>query len=148
MHRTLMAAVLMAFFSPNMMFSQYGIATSNYYPLSYQGSTFSGTVADTSEETMTLTFVKGQKSETFTGRLEKPCVIKEGHGMTASDFPKGTELTALFDPITKKVEGKKITGNIIVGVVLRSWRARKIEGDKRIIYWCTDSRQLQFKSFR
>jgi|SRR5690348_11247087 hypothetical protein len=79
-------------------FAQYGTAPNNYYPDSYSGSIFTGTVTEAGDQQITLTFSKGNKTDTFSGTFETNCSVPsaDGRPLTASAFPKGTVLTAFF----------------------------------------------------
>jgi len=114
--------------------AQYGTAPNNYYPDSYTGSIFQGVVAETGDDQIILTFTKGSSTETFTGLFETggsvPTAKQGGPLMMPTDIPKGTAMTAFFNARTKKVDGKKIKENVIVGIAFDTWQGQKIAGQK------------------
>src|SRR5579872_1111554 len=103
---------------PIVAFAQYGTAPKNYYPYSYSGSIFTGVVTNTADNQVTLTFTKRDKTDTFIGQFETTCSVpsSEHRGMMPADIPSGTVLTAFFNVITKKVDGKKIKENQIIAI--------------------------------
>ena len=148
--RDALAVVLgLAFLVPAAL-AQYGNAPNNYYPANYGGATFTGTVSANRDDQVTLTFEAKGKVETFVGRLERSCAVpsKSGRGMTAADFPLGTEVTAFFNKETKKKnDGEKAKENVIIAVTFDSWNGQKVTEDKKKIFWCTDNQHLQFKAW-
>lgn len=135
---------------PIIVSAQYGTAPSNYYPENYSGSTFTGTVAETAGDQVTLTFTKGSKTDRFTGVFETGCSVpsKDGSRMMPTDIPKGTVMTAFFNSRMKKVDGKKINENVLVAIAFEVWQGQKAGTDKKMIYLCTDGRLVKFKIFR
>src|SRR6185312_5270881 len=91
--------------------AQKGSAPNGYYPPSYGGLTFTGEVTAINEQdqTLTLTYTHGNKSETFVGRLQAPCAVNGKGGarkaITVANLAPGTELTAYYSEISKKVNG-------------------------------------------
>ena len=130
--------------------AQYGTAPNNYYPDSYSGSIFTGIVTETGANHITLTFTKGNKTETFTGVFETGCSVpaRDGRPMMPIDIPTGTVMTTFYNAETKKVDGKKIKQNLIIAIAFEVWQGQKARDDKKMIYWCTDSRHLQFRAYR
>jgi hypothetical protein len=149
MRDALAVVFALAFLLPWVL-AQYGNAPNNYYPSTYSGAIFTGTVSANKDDQVTLTFENKGQVETFVGRLDKNCSVssKSGRGMTAADFPLGTEVTAFFNEETKKKgHGEKAKENVIIAVAFDSWNGQKITEDKKKIFWCTDNRQLQFKTW-
>jgi hypothetical protein len=132
--------------------AQYGTAPNNYYPDSYNGSIFQGVVTEARDDQIILTFTKGSSTETFTGLFETGCSVptakQGGPLMMPTNIPKGTAMTAFFNARTKRVDGKKIKENVIIGIAFDIWQGQKIAEDKKTIYWCTTSRHLQFRAYR
>jgi hypothetical protein len=128
---------------------QYGTAPNNYYPDKYNGSTFTGVVAQTANDQVTLTYTKGDKTETFTGRFEAPCSVPstKGGGIMPSDIPGGTVMTVFFNTDTKKMGGQKLKENVILAIALDNWHGQKIAEDKKKIYLCTGNAHVQFRAF-
>ncbi|HEY6302678.1 MAG TPA: hypothetical protein VIX14_06380 [Terriglobales bacterium] len=65
-------AVAIFFFITTAATAQYGTAPNNY-PDKYNGSTLTGTVAETEDDEITLKYTKADKTDTFIGRLETAC---------------------------------------------------------------------------
>jgi hypothetical protein len=53
--------------------AQHGTAPPSFYPLGYDGETFTGTVLRTTDDTITLTYTHGNKSATFEGYASALC---------------------------------------------------------------------------
>jgi hypothetical protein len=92
---------------------QHGTASSGYFPLGYAGDTWTGTVTSANDDTreITLTYTKGDKTETFTGVLEKGLKATRRDATQTewkpSDIPIGTRIVVYYMAKTKKVEGVK-----------------------------------------
>lgn len=106
------AALLLA--CASMAVGQHGAAEAGYYPMGYAGDTWTGEVTSTDDTTreITLTYLRKDKVETFTGVLEKGYKVrmKDGsyHELKPSDLHLGTRTTVYYMAKTKKVEGRKI----------------------------------------
>ena len=117
MWRFLTAVVLMLAACP-VFLAQHGAAPNGYYPYSYHGDTWNGTVTSVNDKTreVTLTFTQGGKSETFVGVLEKDYMAKPKDGaarvLNPSDLPQGT-IQVFYYVESKKVEGKRVQVNTI-----------------------------------
>ncbi|HKV05345.1 MAG TPA: hypothetical protein VJO53_09595 [Candidatus Acidoferrales bacterium] len=94
--------------------AQHGSARDGYYPLGYVGDTWTGTVTSTNDDTreITLTYTKGDKTESFTGVLQSGLKAKRRDGSETewkpSDIPLGTRIVVYYMAQTKKVEGRKV----------------------------------------
>jgi hypothetical protein len=62
----------------SLAFAQYETAPSNYYPSNFNGNTFTGTVTDTGEKQITLTYTRGSKMDMFTSSFESACSVPGG----------------------------------------------------------------------
>ncbi len=126
--------------------AQHGTAPSNYYPQNYGGSTFTGIVTSTNSDQITLSYAKGSKTEVFAGRLETGCSVptkdKSDVKLHAADVPSGTVLTAFYNVVSRKVDGKKIEENVIIAISMVVWNGARIPEDKRKIYLCTEQTNL------
>ncbi len=131
---------------------QRGSAPNNYYPDGYNGDIFKGVVTDTGDNQITLAFQDGNRTETFTGQFERGCSVptsrQDGRSMMPPDIPKGTEMTAFFIGRTRKVDGKKINDNLVIGISVDRWQGQDIPENRRKIFWCTDTGFLRFKAFQ
>jgi len=94
--------------------AQHGSAPNGYYPPGYTGDTWTGVVSATDDATreITLTYTKGDKTETFTGVLQPGYKVKLKDGSTAelkpSDFRTGTRLIVYYMQKTRKDGDKKV----------------------------------------
>jgi hypothetical protein len=147
MQRATLLALLLA--SVSRLFAQYGTAPPNYYPATYGGTTFTGTLTATEGDQITLTFTKGSKAQTFVGRFETACAVPKTDQTVgqfrASDIPSGTVLVAFFNPVTKKVNGTKVKENIIIAFAVDVVNGKKIPDEKKTIYPCTSDEHLKLK---
>jgi len=129
--------------------AQHGSAPNGYYSLGYSRDTFAGIVSATDDATqsITLEYSKGKKSESFTGRLDKPCGVptKDGKPMKASDIPTGTDLTVYYNHKTTKTGDQKQSENLIIGFTFNSFQGKLIPESSRKLYYCTAG-QTQFQA--
>jgi hypothetical protein len=94
--------------------AQHGTAPNGYYPPGYVGDTWTGTVTSVNDEAreITLTYTKGDKTETFTGILQAGYKVKLKDGtskeLKPSSIPIGARLIVYYTPQTKKQDGKKV----------------------------------------
>jgi len=148
---TRVAISIFSFLITPLATSQYGTAPNNYYPDKYNGSTFTGTVAETKNDQIALTYAKADKTDTFIGRLETACSVpradNNSRGMNASDIPLGTVMTAFFNVDNRKVDGQKIKENLILAISFITWQGQNIAEDKRTIYLCTAGKHVQFRAY-
>ncbi len=148
---TRVAAGIFSSLIATLALAQYGTAPNNYYPDNYNGSTFTGTVAETKDDQITLTYAKPDKTDTFIGRLETACSVpradSSGRGMNASDIPRGTVMTAFFNVGNRKLNGQKIKENLILAISFITWQGQNIAEDKRTIYLCTAGKHVQFRAY-
>ena len=101
--------------------AQYGSAENGYYPSSFHGTVFTGTVTSANDETreviLSYTNPKNGKSQTFVGVLEEGYTVenKDGshHVLKPSEIRSGAPIKVYFTVMTKKVAGKKTTVNTI-----------------------------------
>jgi hypothetical protein len=133
--------------------AQHATAPNGYYPHTYSGSIFTGSlesvVPDTQE--ITLVYTKGSKTERFVGRLESTCSWKDKqgtvHSFTGSDLPKGTVLTTFYTSSTKKSGGEKITENSIFAVSYAEQNGKRIPDERRVLIPCSEQKFTFFKVF-
>jgi hypothetical protein len=122
-------------------FAQYGTAPQGGdFPASYNGDTFTGTVTATEGDQITMTYIKGSKTDTFIGKLGTGCAVpttdSSNHKMTATDIPKDTVMTAYFSRTTKKVDGQKTKENDIIAISFKVWRGQTIPDEKKKVWPC------------
>src|SRR5690349_12296586 len=91
--------------------AQRGTAPNNYYPTWYSGATFSGQVIGATDDTITLAYTHGTKTETFEGRATAACNLPSSKTSTdpkpLTSVPTGSVITAFYEPKTIKVNGQK-----------------------------------------
>ena len=108
---------------PVLAHAQHGTAESGYWPMGFVGDTWTGVVSTTNEETreITLTFTKGDKTQTFTGVLQDGYKVtpRDGspHVLKVSEVPLGTRLKVYYMPREHKVEGRKVKYYEIIRLV-------------------------------
>jgi hypothetical protein len=93
--------------------AQHGEAEPGYYPQAYVGDTWQGnvTAVDDQARTITLTYTKGSKSQTFTVRFAPGLAVSYSDGtskeLKPSDIPIGAMADAYYTNYSEKVGGKK-----------------------------------------
>jgi hypothetical protein len=93
--------------------AQHGEAEPGYYPKAYVGDTWQGnvTAVDDQGKTITLTFTKGSKSQTFTVSFAPGLAVSYSDGtskdLKPSDIPIGAMAYAYYTNYSEKVDGKK-----------------------------------------
>ena len=121
-------------------FGQYGTAPNGYYPPGYSGDIFSGkvTAVDESTQVITILYDNGKKTDTFTGKLEKPCRVPSADGklMAALDLPVGTGVTAFFERRSHKDGNTKVNENYIIGIMFHSWDGHPVKQQSKKMYPC------------
>lgn len=97
--------------------AQKGTAEPDYYPMNYSGETWTGEVTAANEDTreFTLTYTKGEKTQTFAGVLAKGYTVKmkdgRDHEIKMSQL-LGMRVRAYFiTKMQKDVTGQKIKTN-------------------------------------
>ena len=145
MFRTVLASVCFAI-SAN---AQYGVARSNYYPTRYTGSTFTGSVTESTDDRITLTYTKNGNPQVFTGRFETGCTVPSASGakMMPTDIPKGTIMTVFYNGETSKIDRQKVKENVILAIAFEQWKGQKVQDDKSKIYFCTNDKQFHFRAW-
>jgi len=104
------------------VYAQHGTAPNGYYPAGYTGNTWTGVVSNVNEATgeFTLTYTKGNKTETFVGVPEEGYVVAPKGGserpLKLSDIHVGRTMTVFYNVLTNKVDGKKVTVNSVINI--------------------------------
>jgi len=94
--------------------AQHGTAENGYWPMGYEGDTWTDAVSATNDETreITLTYSKGGKIQTFVGVLVEGYKVKAkdgtAHELKVSEIPQGTRVKVYYMERNRKVEGKKV----------------------------------------
>jgi hypothetical protein len=131
--------------------AQKGTAPNGYYPATYSGDTFTGSLQPVSKDSpvFTLVYTKGGKSETFSAQLESNCKLTNKAGVTQSfgmeAFSEGSVLTVFYRTNKNKATHEK--ENIAFAVSFAEKNGSKIPDGKRVIIMCVEQGQLQFKAF-
>ena len=92
--------------------AQHGTAPNGYYPMGYHGDIWTGevTAVNAANREITLTYVKGEKRESFRRRIAGGLQgQKDGsdHELKVSEIPIGARVTVYYLAKSRKVEGKK-----------------------------------------
>ena len=131
--------------------AQHGMAPNGYYPRDYNGDIFSGTVTHTGNDTVTLTFAKGTKEETFEGHLQNGCAVPRADGrnqlMTASQIPLNSKITAFYVVHKVKTNEEKRSENEIIAISFDEYQGRKIPDSAKKAYSCVGSAFTLFRAF-
>lgn len=108
---------------PTLGQAQHGTAENGYWPMGFNGDTWTGVVSATNDDTreITMTFTKNEKTQTFVGELEEghPVKSKDGteHVLKVSEIPLGTRLRVYYMARERKVEGRKVKFYRIIRLV-------------------------------
>lgn len=93
--------------------AQHGQAEPGYYPIAYIGDTWEGnvTAVDDQAKTITLTYTKGSKNQTFVIKFADGIAVHYTDGtskdLKPSDLPIGTSAIAYYNNFSEKVNGKR-----------------------------------------
>jgi len=147
----LLSAAALVFVSPAN--AQKATAPNGYYPVDFQGDTFTGRAesARPNLEELTLVYTKGKKTEHWVGRLESSCssTDKGGqvHAMHVSDMFEGDLLTVYYITRTTKADNVKTTTNWIIALSRAEVDGKKIPEDKQGLISCSQTQRTVFKLF-
>jgi hypothetical protein len=122
MNKLLIAPILIVFCIAN-AYAQKGAAEPDYYPMGYNGDTWTGevTATDDIKRKITLSYKKKDKEETFVGVLEEGYAVKMKDGsmreLKVSEVPTGTRIKVYYITETKKdASGAKTKFNQIIKI--------------------------------
>lgn len=120
--------------------AQKGIAPNGYYPPGYYGSTFTGTVVLTTNDTITLNYVHGSKTETFEGYATAPCNLPSSKSTTQpmplSKVKTGALITVFYEATNIKIDGRKQKKNLVIGILFQEVNGRKVKEEHQAIFFC------------
>jgi len=120
--------------------AQQGTAPNNYYPAGYSGSTFTGKVVQTTDDTITLSYSHGNKTDTFeayaTAQCDLPSTKTVTRPMPLSQVQLGAVVTVFYQPITSKVNGKKQKRNQVIGILFQQVNGRQVAEEHQAIFFC------------
>ena len=99
--------------------AQHGTAESGYWPMGYNGDTWTGvvTAVDDATREITLAYVGKKKTETFVCTLPDPFNVKANgtdRALKPSDIPLGTRLKIYYMKKTVKTASGKKDENLVV----------------------------------
>jgi hypothetical protein len=120
--------------------AQKGTAPNGYYPAGYNGATFTGSVVQTTDDTITLNYVHGSKTDTFEAYAAAPCNLPSSktttQPMPLSKVQTGAVVTLFYEPKETKVDGKKQKKNQVIGILFLEENGRKIKEEHQAIFYC------------
>jgi hypothetical protein len=133
---------------------QAGTAPSGYYPADYSGDMFTGTVTQTTDDTITLSYTQGSKSETFEAYANGPCALPATKStaslMPLTKVPIGSQIEIFYEAKTVKIGGVKQKQNQMIGF---TFLKAKVNGEwvamkNRVTLYCSQAGSfLTFKAF-
>lgn len=119
--------------------TQKGTAPDGYYPLSYSGDTYTGTVKDTEDRRITLEYRNKSRTETFVGITTEPCMAPvKANPTTAKELhltaiPKGSNITVLYSrKKIKRADGPKEEVNVVIGFWFNELNGEKLNNPPHI----------------
>jgi hypothetical protein len=120
--------------------AQKGTAPNGYYPAGYNGATFTGRVVQTTDDTITLNYVHGSKTDTFEAYAAGPCNLpatkNKTQPMPLSKVQMGAVVTLFYEPKETKVYGKKQRKNQIIGILFLEENGRKVAEEHQAMFYC------------
>ncbi len=120
--------------------AQKGTAPNGYYPGGYAGSTFTGKVVQTTDDTITLNYVHGSKTDTFEAYSTTPCNLPSTktttQPMPLSKVQTGAVVTLFYQGKEIKVDGKKQKRNQVIGILFQEENGRKVAAEHQAIFYC------------
>jgi hypothetical protein len=126
--------------------AQYATAPNNYYPDGYHGATFTGTITQINNDTITSTYTHGNKTDTFEGYVAAPCNMPASETTTVK---KGAVITVFYESETIKINGQKVKRNRILGISFKEVDGKTISDNQRKIFYCIAGRfNMNFKAFQ
>lgn len=120
--------------------AQKGTAPNGYYPAGYNGATFTGKVVQTTDDSVTLNYVHGNKTDTFEAYSAAPCNLPSSktttQPMPLSKVQPGAVVTLFYEPKETKVDGKKQKKNQVVGILFLEENGRKVKEEHQAMFYC------------
>jgi hypothetical protein len=132
--------------------AQKATAPNGYYPASYNGATFTGRVVLTTDDTITLNYVHGSKTDTFEAFATDPCNLPSTKTMTRpmplSQVQTGAVVTVFYEPREIKVDTRKQKKNQVIGILFQEVNGRKVKEEHQAIFYCNPPIKLDFMAFQ
>jgi len=130
--------------------AQKGTAPNGYYPANYNGATLTGKVVQTTDDTITLNYVHGSKTDTFEAYATAPCNLPSTktatQPMPLSKVQTGAVVTLFYEAKETKVDGKKQKKNQVVGILFLEENGRKVKEEHQAMFYCIGG-PTQFMAF-
>jgi hypothetical protein len=148
----LCSGVFMLVFSGTLV-AQKGTAPNGYYPVGYNGATFTGKVVLTTDDTITLTYVHGSKTDTFeayaTAACNLPSTKTTTQPMPLSKVQTGAVITVFYEPKETKIDGRKQKKNQVIGILFQEVNGRRVKEEHQALFYCsTGPAKLYFMAFQ
>jgi hypothetical protein len=133
--------------------AQQGTAPNNYYPAGYSGSIYTGKVVQTTDDSITLSYVHGSKADTFEAYATAPCNLPANKTTTRpvrlSKVQTGAVVTVYYQSKTVKVDGRKQKRNEVIGISFLEVNGGKVSEEHKAIFYCIPGQPaLYFKAFQ
>lgn len=142
-----MRRLLVLLFASSVVLAQKGSAPPGFYPGNYNGDTFTGSVVQTTADTIVLEYRNGGKGETFTGSTEKACmapVKSDPHQMRELHLPAipaGSVLTVFYNSEKiKQPDGTKVQKNVILALRFDEVNGQKLTNPNRPVIMCSEAK--------
>jgi len=150
--RSLSHYLLCVILSATAASAHYGTAPNGYYPGSYNGAIFTGQVVQSTDDTISLTYSHGSKTDSFTGRVTVACHFPSSKDtltpMPLTQIPVGSVITVFYDPKTIKVGGQKQKENRMIAIAFQEMNGKPVAEDNKLIFFCLPTpMHTVFRSF-
>ena len=144
--------LLMLAFSGTVV-AQEGTAPNGYYPAGYDGATFRGKVVLTTDDTISLNYVHGSKTDTFEAYATAPCNLPSTktttQPMPLSQVQTGAVITVFYEPKVTKIDGRKQKKNQVIGILFQEVNGRKVKEEHQALFYCIPGPgKLDFMGFQ
>ena len=135
------------------MAAQQGTAPNNYYPVGYSGSIFTGKVVQATDDSITLSYVHGGKTDTFEAYATAPCNLPVSKTATRpaplSIVQTGAVVTVYYETRTVKVGGRKQKKNQVIGISFLEVNGKSVSEEHQAIFYCIPGQPaLYFRAFQ
>ncbi len=138
--RRLISSGLLMLVLIGMAAAQKGTARNGYYPSGYNGSTFTGKVVQTTDDTITLSYIHGSKTDIFEAFAAAPCNLPSSkistQPMPLSKVQTGAVVTLFYAGRETKIDGKRQKRNQVIGILFLEENGRKVAEEHQAIFFC------------
>jgi hypothetical protein len=98
---------------------------------------FHRTVTD---DTVTLNYVHGSKTDTFEGYTTTPCNLPLTKSATQptslTGVPIGTIITVFYESKTINIDGRKQKKNQVLGLTFKEMNGKRVKEEHQAIFYC------------